>query len=166
MIAKAVKTVLFVALTLLSMSCDHIDNKRLPSMPVNIVFANVGMWNTYGVGGALDYRYFINTKYIRQPAGFPYTVSTYTGFGGILLVGDVYGNPRAYDLSCPVECKQDVRVQIDTEENVARCPVCHSTYAVFENFGHPLSGTAAQRGYGLQCYNVMPGTTEYFTITR
>lgn len=146
--------------------CHHIDSKRLPSVPVSIVFNSAAEWNTYGVAGALDYRYFIKTEKEREPANFPYSVSTYTGFGGVLLVCDLYGNPRAYDLSCPVECKRDVRIQVDTDGHIARCPVCKSTYAVFENFGHPLSGPAAEHGYGLECYNVIPGTAQYFTITR
>lgn len=159
-----------IALLVCSMSgiaaCDSIDDTRLPYAPVNITFANAGMWNTYGIGGALDTRAFILTPTSREPANFPYTASSATGFGGVLLVGDYYGNPVAYDMACPVECRSDVRVYVDTESQTAECPKCHSTYAIYENFGHPLSGPAAENGYGLQRYKVMQGAGNYYAITR
>lgn len=143
-------------------SCHKVDNTRIPPAPVRIEFANVGMWNTYGVGGALDYRIFI--KESRLPSGFPYTALTYTGFGGVLLACDVNGTPVAYDLACPVECKSSVRINI-IDDAYAECPVCHSTYEVFTNHGHPLSGLAAERGYGLTVYSVVPGSQgEYMLV--
>lgn len=162
-------TAVFAASVLLAAtaaSCDHIDNKRLPAAPVNLVFTNVGMWNTYGVEGAMTYRYFIKTRQIREPAGFPYPVSAATGFGGILLVSDYNGMPIAYDLACPVECRTDVRVAIDDDTHLAICPMCRSTYSVFESYGHPVSGPAAERGYGLQIYSVVPGSHDYFVVRR
>ncbi len=154
-----------VVVACLVSSCDHIDDKRLPPVNVQIVFSDIGMWNTYGVGGALEYREFIREK--KLPGGFFYSATTYTGFGGVLLVGDIYGNPVAYDLACPVECRSDVRVAIDAETHRAVCPVCHSEYDVFENQGHPLSGPAATNGYGLQRYGVYPGAgTTYRVIAR
>jgi hypothetical protein len=156
-----------LAMLLMSMSftsCSHIDNKRIPAMAVNIVFSNVGVWNTYGVGGALETRRFIKADAV--PSNFPYTITTYTGYGGVLLVGDIYGNPIAYDLACPVECRATVRIVVDTENNIAECPNCHSTYDIFTNQGHPLSGDAAKKGYGLQCYTVSRGASDYYIISR
>lgn len=147
-------------------SCESIDNKRLPSVPVNIVFSTSAMWNTYGVSGALDTQRFILTQFERVPRDFPYAASTSTGYGGILLVCDYYGNPIAYDLACPVESRSDVRIKVNSESKLAECPVCHSTYAIFENFGHPLSGIAAEHGYGLQRYQVVNGRNDYMVITR
>lgn len=144
--------------------CHSIDDQRIPAAPVSIVFTNVGVWDKYGVAGALDTRRFIKEE--RVPAGFPYLESTYTGFGGVLLAADLMGNPVAYDLSCPVECRRDVRVAMVPGELYAECPVCHSTYSVFENYGYPLSGIAAERGYGLQRYNVHPSGADYYVITR
>lgn len=135
-------------------------------MPVNIPFANVGIWNTYGVGGALETRRFIRSDKERVPADFPYTVSMYTGYGGVLLASDYNGNPVAYDLACPVECRRDVRVTLDEEMLAAVCPVCHSAYSIFENYGHPISGPAAEKGYGLTRYLVSPGLCDYYVITR
>ncbi len=146
-------------------SCNSIDDDAIPSVPVQIVFNDVGVWDRYGVAGALDCRYFI--KETRQPSGFFYTATTYTGWGGVLLVGDIYGEPRAYDLSCPVEHAPDVRIAVDNDTHQAVCPKCGSVYDVFENYGYPLSGPAAKRGLGLKLYHVYPGNgSTYRVITR
>lgn len=168
MLTRSVITrAIMLCVTIASMcGCDRVDSDRLPAMPVNIVFQTVGVWDYYGVPGALETRRFIRTQKEQLPADFPYTVSTYTGFGGVLLCGDLYGNPVAYDLSCPVECRADVRIEVDRTGNVAYCPVCGSTYSIFENYGSPLSGLAAERGYGLQRYKVRMGANPYCLISR
>lgn len=144
-----------LAFALAVTACSRIDDTRLPSVPVNIVFTTEGMWTKYGISGALDTRRFIKNE--KVPADFPYTLSTYTGFGGVLLVGDLYGNPMAYDLSCPFEAKPDIRVVVDNEILDAECPHCHSTYDIFGGQGRPTSGPAAERGYGLTRYKVIDG---------
>lgn len=149
---------------LLMCACGSVDDKRIPNAPVNLVFNDAGVWSVYGLGGAMQHKRFIRED--RIPADFPYTASSYTGYGGLLLVSDYYGNLVVYDLACPVECRRDVRVAVDTELNVAACPVCHSTYAIFENFGSPLSGLAAEREYGLTKYNIRPTATGGYQITR
>lgn len=63
------------------------DNKRLPAVPVQIVFSDPGGWITYGVSGAMQSRRFIRA--LKIPADFPYTSTTFTGYGGVLLVSDV-----------------------------------------------------------------------------
>lgn len=138
---------------MLCTACHTIDDDRIPAAPVQISFPTVADWNVYGVAGALDHRSFI--RELRQPANFPYTASTFTGFGGILLVCDVLGQPKAFDLACPVECKRDVRIQINPADNLAHCHVCGSTYNVFSLNGSPVSGSAAQNGYGLRPYHVV-----------
>lgn len=145
-------------------SCSNSDDNRVPPYPVRISFVTVGDWNVYGVGGALDYRYFTKSN-PTQPADFPYTMLSETGFGGVLLVGDILGQPRAYDLACPVEAKRDVRIYVDREKSVGVCPVCHSTYEVFE-LGNAISGEAAAHGYSLRQYSVAVGLTgtEYAVI--
>ena len=145
--------------------CDTLDDDRIPPAAVNIAFPSVAEWDVYGVSGALDHKRFIPEQNL--PKGFFYTASTYCGFGGILLVGDVLGVPHAYDLSCPVERSTTVRVRINTETNLAECPKCHSTYDVFSLTGHPVSGEAASKGYGLRHYHVGPGRgTVYMLISN
>lgn len=146
-------------------SCHTLDDDRIPVTPVLIQFQSVAVWDAYGVPGAMSYRYFIKSE--RKPAGYSYTAMSATGFGGVLLCGDVNGQAVAYDLACPVERNQSVRVSINTDTYVAECPVCHSTYDVFTLSGHPLSGPAAQEGYGLRRYRVGAGSqTDYRVISN
>lgn len=144
-------------------SCSHIDD-RIPARQVNLVFHTVAEWDVYGVAGAYSHKRFIRDE--REPASFPFTANTYTGFGGILLVSDPLGNPRAYDLACPVEVRADVRVFINNEF-LAECPECHSTYDVFSNFGAPVGDcVATHHHYGLRRYAVTAGLTgDYRVVT-
>ena len=131
--------------------CHHIDNHRLPVSYVNVSFVHVGVWENYGITGAGLYRKFNLGE--RIPAGFPYTALSSTGLGGVLLCSNYYGTPVAYDMACPVECRASVRVFVN-EENEAECPQCHSRYDIFEKFGYPIAGKAAEEGWGLEVYNV------------
>lgn len=133
------------------MSCDSVDDDRIPPSPVRIDFVSQGEWDLYGIGGALQWREFIKQQ--RIPSGFPYSDASQTGFGGVLLVGDFIGDAQAYDMACPVEVKRDVRVSVDTDGAVARCGVCGSTYDIFRQ-GAPISGKAADQGYALRRYRV------------
>ena len=153
-----------VMLTTLA-GCKHLDDDRIPPAPVRLEFRTVADWNLYGVPGALGYRRYIKSE--RIPANFPYVALSQTGFGGVLIVGDILGAPRAYDLACPVECKADVRIVIDEEASKAYCPKCKSVYDVFTNYGQPLSGPALEYGYGLRKYYVGAGSQgEYMVVTR
>ncbi len=153
------------ALALAAAACHHVDDDRIPPVPVRVAFNTIGDWHTYGVSGVSSPRIFRVAD--RLPAGFPYTALSYTGFGGIIMVGDIHGRPVAYDLACPVEVKPTVRVQYVEDDMTAECPVCHSVYELVTNYGNPIAGPAAQRGYALQRYSVIPGLQgEYMLITR
>ncbi len=155
--------ILVAACCLAAAGCHTLDDDRIPPSPVNLPFATEAQWNIYGVAGAMDYRSFIREQ--RIPGDFPYTASCYTGFGGILLVCNVLGEPMAYDLACPVERNQSVRVSINTDDMVAECPKCHSTYDVFSLGGHPVGGPAANNGYGLRSYRVGRGQIDYMLVS-
>ncbi len=157
------KAAAILAVALAAAGCDSLDDDRIPPSPVNLSFSTQAQWNIYGVAGAMDYRTFIRD--LRIPKDFPYTAASYTGFGGILLVGNVMGEPAAFDMACPVERSQNVRIAIDPEKLVAECPQCHSTYDVFSLGGHPLSGPAVQNGFGLKMYHVGPGRIDYMIVT-
>lgn len=146
--------------------CHSVDDDRIPYAPVHVGFATQGDWVTYGVGGAVETRRFVRPLY--EPEGFPWTTLSATGYGGVLLVCDYNGEYRAYDLSCPVEVRPDIRIRaiVNSGEPRGECPVCGSTYDIFR-FGGPLSGPAAREGYALTHYFVGPGLHgEYMTISR
>lgn len=145
--------------------CHHIDDDRIPPAAVYVAFNTVGEWNIYGVSGAGSYNCFIKSE--RLPKGYPYSALSYTGFGGVLLVGDIHGNPVAYDMACPVECRADVRIRVLDDELKAECPVCHSIYEIATNHGQPISGPAFDKHYGLQKYYVGPGMSgQYMLVSR
>lgn len=162
---KLLKILLATILLSAVPACHTLDQDRIPPVPVRIIFNTVADWNIYGTPSALDHRSFIKKE--RIPANFPYTAVTETGFGGVLLCGDVYGAPVAYDLACPVEMKPDIRVSVPADSLYAECQHCHSRYDIFSNYGHPLSGPAAQQGYGLRRYYVGAGPAgEYMVVSQ
>lgn len=144
-------------------ACRSVDDSRIPTMPVSINLSEPGMWNTYGVAGYGMYDYFI--KELNTPAGFPFLDRTYTGYGGVLLIGGINPftgeySPLAYDLSCPVERKPNIRVQIKEDNYMARCPECGSVYNVTDAGGSPVEGPAKRENWGLTRYSCVPqGTT-------
>lgn len=167
---KTLSLLLASALTVLLLAdataCDNLDDTRVPPAPVHLVFQSVADWHTWGLGGAVESKRFILTDTERTPSGYPYTALDRTGFGGLLLAEDVNGQVVVYDLSCPVECKATVRVKVDPESLTAECPQCHSTYDVFSLFGHPISGPAAEKGYGLRRYHAVQGVSPYMVISN
>lgn len=145
-------------------ACNSVDDDRIPNYAVNINIADAGLWNSYGVAGFGSSRNFILGSGLRLPSGFPFNQQSATGFGGVLLINgmDPFTNetdvPLAYDLACPVECKQNIRVEIEGDLYEAVCPVCGSHYNVTMMGGAPLSGPAAtgKQKYGLRRYKCVP----------
>lgn len=139
-------------------SCDHINNKAVPSFIVRIDLGNYALWNTYGVNGMGDYRIFNREKNL--PANFPYNVNTYTGYGGVLLMMGM-DTPLAYDLSCPVEASPTITLSINADNFEAVCPKCGSRYNPLTGFGGPVAGVAINNKVGMRQYNVYPSNGGY-----
>lgn len=156
-----------VALAAACGGCDSVDSERIPAFRVQVALNSPGLWNVYGVGGYGEHREFILAT--RTPANFPFTETTFTGYGGVLLIMgmDPFGEgevlPLAYDLACPVECKPEIRVAVDDNTLEAVCPVCQSHYDVTMAGGAPISGPAATGDvkYGLQRYRCLPSNGGY-----
>lgn len=159
---------LAVAFALVLTACEQINNYRIPAAPVNIELNNQGLWDSYGVHSFGEYKFFIRD--LRQPDNYSYTANTYTGYGGVLLIsgysnGD-YNTPLAYDLACPVEVKNNIRVTIDPVNKQAVCPECGSRFDVTEGDGRPVSGKALELNYGLQRYHAYPSQYGGYVISR
>lgn len=144
-------------------SCEKIDSNRIPYSPVNIELDNDGLWNTYGVHSIGENRQFV--KSLKIPANYNYTALTYTGFGGVLLIGAPDNTPLAYDLCCPVEASSSVRVYVNGKLE-AQCPKCGSRYDVLYLSGAPIDGLAVDRKLGLQRYHVRPASMGGYIIGR
>lgn len=168
--------VLYLSLLgLLIVSCETVNDDRIPNMVVNVSLADAGVWNTYGVSGFGNHRNFIFNGTVNSiPTNFPYKYGSATGFGGVLLIegADPYSavtaSPLAYDLACPVERKPDIRVYVENETYMAVCPECNSVYNVTTAGGVPISGEAAEGKYKyrLRMYSVVPTSTGGYIITN
>lgn len=158
---------LSILITLISTGCHSVDDERIPYCEVRLTFTTIGDWHKYGVGGAGESKRFILANNLRQPIDFPFSVMDRTGYGGLLLSMDALGNVIVYDLACPYEVRPSIRIRVPEGETYAECPECGSTYDIYTNYGHPLSGPSAQHGYALQRYNaIFGGALEYLVITR
>ena len=144
---QAIKYLLFAVTAFAAGSCESVDDNRIPPVRVFIDLGNTGLWNSFGVAGYGDYRFF--SKKDRIPSDYSYKEVEYTGFGGVLLIYGVNG-PLAYDRACPNEAKQDVVLNIDKENFEAVCPECGSRFNVCEAYGAPLSGPALDNQYGMR----------------
>lgn len=159
------KSLLLAICALVCSGCHSLDDDRIPAMAVSINLTEAGMWNTYGVSGFGQYRYFIRELGI--PKNFSFLDRTYTGFGGVLLIGGMdpfttqTNIPLAYDLSCPVERKANIRVEVDTDNFEAKCPDCGSVYDVTMAGGSPVSGPALRDKYSLTRYQCIPSGAGY-----
>lgn len=154
--------------------CHSVDmnESRIPRTAVYVPFTTLADWETYGVGGAdglgsaLQSRVFNREE--RVPSSYFYPDYSYTGFGGLLLVGDVHSIARCYDQSCPVERQRDVRVVIERDTNLAKCRRCGSTYDVFGTTGrppgYPVAGPAQVSGYTLRVYSVIFGVDGRYAL--
>lgn len=143
-----IKTFILPVLMLIMSACGNSETvSRIPDASVSMR-VNIDYWKLSAV---LNYHRFTDKQ------GLP--ESSFLGFGGILLVNGFPMNGEsvafyAYDLSCPVEARPDVRVVINSEHLQAECPKCKSRYAVFEGGGFPTFGEAKEKSYYLKRYNV------------
>lgn len=166
---NVVKKLVGIAVLLWSMTgCTTVNDDRIPVFNVNLQIDNEALWVTYGVHSFGESRRFIRTEQLREPANFPFKATTYTGFGGILLIsgynyGD-YNMPLAYDLACPVELNRNVRVAVDAATFEAVCPQCKSHFNVTEGQGRPVSGPALEQNYALRTYRVVRGSMGGYTV--
>ena len=150
--------VALLALAWSTTSCDTIDNKALPSYIVRIDLSGYAVWSVYGVHGMGEYRIFNRDKKI--PNNFMYTVNSFTGYGGVLLMMGAE-EPMAYDLACPVEASQSIILSIDNENYEAVCPKCGSRFNPLTGDGGPVSGVAINNKVGMTRYHVNPSNGGY-----
>lgn len=155
--------IMCIVVTMGVISCTEISDNQLPISQVKINLSTAGYWQTYGVTSPGAYRMFVKSE--RIPANYPYNANVYTGFGGVLLVSDIYsGEPVAYDLSCPVERRTNVRVTIENESYDAVCASCGSHYNVMGGWGAPISGKALIEKVGLTRYYVVKTGSGYNVV--
>lgn len=152
--------------------CTENPPVRIPSYAVSLNLTGVGMWNTYGVSGFGSHKSFVFTSTERVPSSFPYTTTSATGYGGLLLINgtDPFTTdadvPLAYDLACPVEAMRDVRVNVDKDTYEAVCMKCGSHFDVATGGGRALSGEAASNKYVMRRYKCLPSANGGYLVTN
>lgn len=160
---KKLGYILATLTVLLIAGCDAGDHDRIPAAAVFVEFKSQVVWDQYGVTGSFMHRRFIRNQ--NEPAGFPYTISSATGYSGLMLVTNEHATPFVYDLCCPVEINSNIRIEFDDENLCLRCPRCGSTYDI--STGGPMTGPAADGRYFLQSYIIAPyGTAGGWRISR
>lgn len=115
-VARHLLCCLLLAMSYLLSGCDNYDDQRLPTRPVHIeIYA--AQWSVYGVHGYMEWQTFVKNS---LPKGFSWPANSYSGFGGVLLIGGLNNQLLAYDMACPIECKSNVQVTIDEEAGRSR----------------------------------------------
>lgn len=122
----------------------------------------------------------INTNYTDKELATPGNIKTFTsprlaseyvGRSGLMVIcsaysisGSIYGL-YAYDLCCPHENTQNIRVTPNQQDGTAKCSTCGTVYDVFNGLGSVVSGPSKN---GLQRYNVRYASSEpgIFYVTR
>lgn len=141
----------------------YLQDEQIEPYPVYLTFSQAE-WLTFGVLSIGTHQYFSKTHSL--PASFPYKETFATGFGGVLLVGGVGGQPYVYDASCPYEGDASVVVSIDRNSFEAVCPKCNSHYEVINGTGVPVSGPASEKHYALKQYKSIKNNDGGYTITN
>ena len=163
---KALMCIMALVMLLGVAGCDNLDDDRITG-PCRIDLGMIGTWTVYGVQSVGDYRVFIRERSV--PSNFPYTATTYTGNGGVLLMG-VSGSagvqPVAYEMACPYCRKHSILIEVDNESLLAVCRTCDSHFDVLMGSGQPVSGPAHSKHYGLHRYNVRPTVNGGYLITN
>ena len=149
-------------------ACDTLDDDRIVGS-CRIDLGLTGTWSVYGVHAVGEYRMFVRERHL--PSNFPYTATTYTGNGGVLLIG-VSGSgvggiqPVAYEMACPYCRRHSTLIEMDDANLQAVCYTCQSRYDVLIGGGQPVSGPALDKHYALHSYRVSPSVNGGYMITN
>lgn len=121
-------TTLIVALCLTA--CDGSMNSSINGYPVNLDINIAAEYPHFVPDNIMQYMTFTSGRLL----------SDRVGYGGILVITGLDAKYHAFDLSCPVECRRDIRVEVDGL--FAVCPMCGEKYDIFYGIGNPTQGIA------------------------
>lgn len=106
-------------ITMLTLSCQENQRSPIPDYPVSLKLDLAGEYSTFR-GSSCEAHTFIT----------PILAADRLGFGGILVCTDLYSNYCAFDLACPYEAKNNIRVHPDGLKAV--CDSCGSQFDICE----------------------------------
>jgi hypothetical protein len=125
----------YLIISILALSFAGCNDNVISSIPDFPVYMQLNLTSTYPT-----FRNSVNKYLIFEKGVF---VTDRTGFGGILVYTGFDGEYYAFDLSCPYEAKQDIRV-IPNGIGQAVCEGCGSVFDLGYGIGNPSSGKAKE----------------------
>lgn len=168
---KLLKYIIVTGLLFLVTACGDDEPKySIPAAPVNFLL-NINYLDNHLAAGVGNICVYVRTQdkaeYDKLVAGVKSVrtfnseragVSSMPGYSGLLVIntGSTLATPTpyaAFDLCCPHEQMQNIRV-LPTDDGIARCPECKSTFDILNGSGIALSGVAKDNKKTLQSYYV------------
>jgi nitrite reductase/ring-hydroxylating ferredoxin subunit len=132
-----IKYYLFVGLLALQFaSCDDTYKSSIPDYPVHLELNLAAEYSTFRNSTNKSFTFIRGIT-----PGIPET--NYTGFGGILVYSGFDGQYYAFDMSCPYEAKQNIRVH-PNDIGQAICDSCKTVFNIGYGIGDPASGPAKE----------------------
>ncbi|MDP4238629.1 MAG: hypothetical protein Q8904_04055 [Bacteroidota bacterium] len=125
----------YLVILLLTLSLVSCNDNVISSIPDFPVYLALNLTTTYPTFRNSYNQYLVFKK--------PVFVTDRIGYGGILVYTDLSGDYCAFDLSCPYEAKQDIRV-VPNSSGQAVCEGCGSVFVISDGIGYPLSGKAKE----------------------
>jgi len=130
---NSIKYHLLVGLLALQfVSCDDTYKSSIPDFPVQL---DLNLTTTYPT-----FKNSYNKFLIFETKRY---VTDYIGYGGILVYTGFDGAYYAFDLACPYEVKQKIRVH-PNDKGQAICDSCKTVFDISYGIGNPTSGPAKE----------------------
>lgn len=167
---RIIRNLLILATVLFFASCGK-DEPRyaIPAAPVNFMI-NTSFLDNHLAAGVGNICIYIRTSdkanYDKLISGVRSVqtfnseragVSSLPGYSGLLVIntGSSFTSTpyAAFDLCCPNEGMRNIMV-VPTDDGIARCPECGSTFDILNGSGIALSGEAMDKKKSLQSYYV------------
>jgi hypothetical protein len=134
---RRIKCGLFLCAVLLLSSCIENTTSTIPDYPVRL---NLNLMTEYAIFRNSTGESLVFEERIKEMDRI--------GFGGILVCTNYEGKYLAFDLACPYEAKQNVRVKVDGL--FADCEECGARFDIYTSeFAFPVKGPTKQ---GLKKY--------------
>jgi len=144
----------YLYLFFLVISLSGCNDTYISSIPDYPVYLNLNLTTTYPT-----FRNSTNQVLLFEK---PVIVTDRIGYGGILVYSGLDGEYYAFDMSCPYEAKQNIRVHPNGNAQVV-CEGCGSVFDIGYGIGNPSSGKAKE---ALKRYKAMLSGDVLFVSPR
>jgi len=125
----------YLALAILTLSFVGCNDNVISSIPDFPVYLQLNLTTTYPT-----FRNSYNKFLLLKQGVF---VTDRVGYGGILVYTGLDGEYYAFDMACPYEAKQNIRVY-PNDVGQAICEGCGSVYEIGYGIGYPSKGAAKE----------------------